>query len=406
MMTLSTTTRQLTIKLLAVMEASTVTGPAKNLIDFSKRARDLSRILPGSRSIETSIVTFEREDRSSQFVSAVADAGVDVDVIAERFRFDPRVITSLSRLVERRVPDIIQTHNVKSHFLLRRSCLWRRHPWIAFHHGYTTTDLKMRAYNHLDRWSLRAAARVVTMNEEFAHQLAQSGVPAERIRVVHNSIDAERVQDVDDETARALRQTLKLSANDRVVLVVGRLSREKGHTDLVIAFNHLLRANPDLSARLVVVGSGPEQSRVEETARSLGIAGRITFTGQVKDVRPYYSIADVLAIPSHSEGSPNMLLEAMAAGVPAVATSVGGVPEIVTHNESALLVNARDPRAMAESIARVMIDKKLAYEITRNARDLVMTQYSPESRLRALAEIYGEVVPGAAPVKVNRYQVD
>jgi hypothetical protein len=164
------------MKLLTIIEARTVTGPAKNLITFCQSARHHS--FSGLPFIETSITTFRRasaDDSANAFIERALDLGVRVDLIEERFRFDHRIIEELKKVAERVKPDIIQTHNVKSHFVMRQSKLWREIPWIAFHHGYTTTDWKMRAYNQLDRWSLRKAHRVVTMNKIFANQLARAG---------------------------------------------------------------------------------------------------------------------------------------------------------------------------------------------------------------------------------------
>jgi glycosyltransferase involved in cell wall biosynthesis len=276
---------------------------------------------------------------------------------------------------------------------MRLSGLDRKRPWIAFHHGYTTTDLKMRAYNWLDRWSLGAAARVVTVSHAFARDLARAGVAEERIRVLHNSIDVERAACVDEDNARSLRASLGIETGERVVAAAGRLSREKGHLDLIAALGLLRRLHPEMSIKLVIVGDGPERGRIDEAARAQGLGDRVVFTGQVADVRPYYAAADLLALPSHSEGSPNVLLEAMAASLPVVATSVGGVPEIVAHNESALLVEPRDATGMAEAIAAILTDAQLGRRLAAAARASVVARHSPRERLRALAKIYRELAP-------------
>jgi len=157
-------------RVVAVIEAVTVTGPAKNLLRFAARARS-------STAAEISILTFNRSQQSNPFLDAARSAGLEADVIDERFRFDPGVMGQLTALLQRRSPDIVQTHGVKAHFLVRAGGLARRYPWIAFHHGYTAEDLKMRLYNQLDRWSLPGADRVVTVCTPFAEALARRGVP-------------------------------------------------------------------------------------------------------------------------------------------------------------------------------------------------------------------------------------
>jgi len=124
----------------------------------------------------------------------------------------------------------------------------------------------------------------------------------------------------------------------------------------------------------------------------LWLAGNVILTGQQSSAEPYYGIADLAVLSSRTEGSPNALLEAMAAGVPLVATAVGGVPEIVNHGETALLVKPGDARALAEAMGRLLKDPRLGSALTARARQLVHERYAPEERTRRLVEIYRGVV--------------
>lgn len=414
---------QQTIKLLAVMEPKTVTGAAKNMLDFCRFAREINETLPNSTIIETSIVTFERGRKSgapdsqtlqpqdegsnagslespNEFVKAARELGLEVDIIPEAFRFDLRVIPSLREAIERRSPDIVLTHHVKSHFLMKMSRLWKEYPWVAFHHGYTKTHFREHLYNRMDRLSLPTAKRVITVCEAFAHELAGAGVSRERIHVQHNSIRPETAASAED--AQAVKAKFGIKQGEPVVLAIGRLSSEKAHIDLLDAFQLLQSNNPELNAKLVIVGDGPEREKLEAAARSLGINERVHFAGQISDVKPYYAAADLLVLPSHSEGSPYVLLEAMAAGLAIVATAVGGVPEMVQNEESALLVPARDAQKMAAAIARVLQDEELARKLTANASALINTRYSPETYVRSLVKIYRNVMSGAAAAKSSQ----
>jgi glycosyltransferase involved in cell wall biosynthesis len=386
-----------TVKLLAVIEATTVTGPAKNLLAFCRRAGSAEPLAEGLPRVEATLVTFERAgaggDAPNAFVNAAREAGLEVELLRERFRFDTRVVNQLRRVVERRAPDVLQTHMVKSHFLAKLSGLGRRLPWVAYHHGYTTTDMKMRVYNQLNRWSLPSAARVVTVCGPFAERLARTGVDPRRIRVRHNSVVAPARPS--DEEVAALRARLGVKEDDSVVLAVGRLSREKGHADLVRALARLRETAPETNFKLVILGEGPERTAVEEEARRLGLDERIVFAGHASDVRPFYALADALALPSHSEGSPNVLLEAMAAGVPVAATRVGGVPEIAAEEETALLVPPHDPEALAGALARLLADRTYARTLAERARGHVLAHFSPEAYARALVGIYRELLPAA-----------
>lgn len=370
------------IRLLAIIEADTVTGPAKNLLEFCRTA--------GQAGIEPAVTVeigvFLR-GKDSEFAEAARASGVPVHAIAEQGSFDRRVLRQLRTLVVRSNPDIIQTHAVKSHFLARLSGIWKLRAWIAFHHGYTTTDLKMRLYNQLDRWSLRAPRRICTVSQAFERQLRARGVPSSRITVVDNAIDAgywrARVARVD---RGSVRRQLGIGDEEKVIIAIGRLSREKAHIHLVRAFEHL-RARGSGALRLVIAGDGPERRMLEQAAGK-----GVVFTGQVRDPAPYFAIADVMALPSLSEGSPNVLLEAMAAGVPVVATRVGGIPEMVEDGVSALLAPPADPPALAAAIGRLLDDPSLAAAIADKAGALLARRYSPLHRARTLAALYAKVL--------------
>lgn len=385
----------MSLKLLTIVEATTINAVAKTVLEFYRSARELNQKLADLPVVEGCVLTFDRQrgDSPSGFESAAHDLGLAFEAIPERRRFDLSVIPALGRIVESRGPDLVITNSVKSNFLMWRSRLWKQHPWIAFHHGYTDTDRKMRLYNRLDRWSLPHADRLVTVCNAFAQELAVStGVSLDKVSVQHNSI--RRQLSVNAAGVEALRKRLGIGNDERVVLSVGRLSREKAHLDLIAAFKRLCEIKPDLSLKLIIVGDGIERARLEAAAESIGGKDRVIFTGQVSDVQPFYAIADVFALPSHTEGSPNVLLEAMAANLPIVATAVGGVPEMVANNESALLVPPGDPKHLASAIANLLTDKDLAQRLARKAALLVDTQHSPERYVQSLIEIYSEVIGG------------
>jgi glycosyltransferase involved in cell wall biosynthesis len=370
------------VRLLAVIEAETITGPAKNLLQFAASAS--SGLL--DPPIEVTIATFCRGGGANFFVDTARGAGLVVHALAERGRFDRSVIPALKALARQLGPDLIQTHAVKSHFLARLAGLHHLAPWIAFHHGYTWPDRRAQLYNQLDRWSLRAAAQLVTVSLPFKGELVRVGVAPGRIEVVHNAIDAAwGARHGTPEAAAALRARLGIGPSKKVVLTVGRLSREKDHFTLLLSMRRL---RPVVAAHLLVVGDGPERSRLEREALSLGLADDVTFTGQVPSAEPFYALADLAVISSRSEGSPNALLEAMAARVPIVATAVGGVPEIVSDGESALLVEPGNPHLLAQGLVAVLTDLELARRLTSRAFEGVVARHIPEARARRLWRIY------------------
>jgi glycosyltransferase involved in cell wall biosynthesis len=378
-----------TVRILALMEARSVTGPAKNLIGFCRWLGSAEGTQTGLR---VSIATFDRSaaGRGSEgFVNAALAAGIDTHLIRESRRFDLSVIPQLRDIVARVNPNIIQTHNGKSHLLIKALPELRtRHLWFAFQHGYVYTDLRLRLYNQVDRLTLRSADRVVSVCQAFAPRLVAFGVRPERIRILHNAAmplppvsAAERVQ---------LRADLGIGTDEAVILTIGRLSREKGHADLLRALGQIRSICK--AWKLVLVGIGPERDALSRLAGSLSISERVVFAGFHSQVARFFSIADVFALPSHSEGSSNVLLEAMVAKVPIVATSAGGNTEIVLDGKTGLLVPPREPPALAAAISRLLRERDLAALLAGAAFARAAGEFSVERYQRRLSGFYAEAL--------------
>lgn len=371
-------------RVVAVMEGSSVTGPAKNLFAFAEKVRSDSE-----NPVDLSIVTYQRGAGSNAFIEGAQQRGIEVDVVREERAFQPSILPQLRAFVEQRRPAIVQTHNLKSHFLARLLRLGKNRPWIGFHHGYVATNAKVHVYNQLDRWSLPAADRVVTVCEPFAAHLRKIGVPPERIVVRHNMIRPFLQPDQSD--VETLRRKLGIDPSEIVLFTAGRLSKEKGHLDLVEALA-LLRQNSAIPPfRMVIAGIGPERERLESRAQECGIGGRLLLVGLQAQVALFYALADVMVLPSHSEGSPNVLLEAMAAGVPSVVTAVGGVPEIAHDNENALMVERSNPKQLADAISRLMIDQALRERLSQ-AGLAVTARFTPDHYCQAMLNLYAAVL--------------
>jgi glycosyltransferase involved in cell wall biosynthesis len=373
------------VRVLAVMETPWPTGgPAKNVLEFARRAGCASHT---SLQAQVAVAVFHRgkPKTSNDFVSACEQLGLEVNIIGERFRFDPRVLAALQNIVESYKPDIVETHAVKSHFLIWLTRAYRKRVWVAFHHGYTWTSVKTRLYNSLDRWSLLSASHVVTDCLPFASDLKKIGVLPERIAVQHSCVNefvspsTERIAD--------LRRTLRIDDGMQVILSVGRLSREKGQAYLIEAASLLRQRNGRRNMCFILAGVGPDREMLEKLARERQVSESFRFPGLVADIAPYYGLANMLVLPSHSEGSPNVLLEAMAAGLPIVATAVGGVPEMVANEKEGLLVESRNAPALAQAIERLSGEESLRVQLGKEARSKSKS-YTPVAYCESLLALY------------------
>lgn len=207
-------------------------------------------------------------------------------------------------------------------------------------HGFTGGSRKNRFFEWLQVRRFRGIDAVVAVSRLLADQLAARGVPQDRLRTIPNAWSGARVPLLE---RGAARRALGVPDEAWCVGWVGRLSREKGADVLVSA----LAAAPGVTA--AIIGSGPELGRLRELAARSGADGRVIWCGDVPDASRCFSAFDAFALSSRTEGTPIVLFEAMAAGVPLVVTRVGGVPDVVGEPE-ALLVPSEDPPALAAAL--------------------------------------------------------
>lgn len=377
------------LRLLSIVEATTVTGPLKPLLGFSALVRHGFRGRPGVRHVllSTRRPALEQAGAADPLRQAVTTIGADFIAIPERRPLDTRVLAALHTEIGNAAPDIVETHDCKSHFLFhllrRRHPRLRRHKWLAYHHGYTRTSLKVELYQQLDRISLRRADGVITLCRPFAADLSRRGVQPGKIHVLKNFV-AEAATPSAADVAQA-RARLGVEPDECLILCVGRLSREKAQSDLIQALQGIASGPSTPALRLVLVGDGPERARLQSLAAPLG--PKVVFAGHLADPWPLLNAADIFVLPSHSEGSPLVIFEAMAARLPIVATSVGGIPETLTHEADALLVPPRAPAELAAAILRLAGDAALRERLGAAAAR-ALANHSPDAYASRLFGIY------------------
>jgi glycosyltransferase involved in cell wall biosynthesis len=179
-----------------------------------------------------------------------------------------------------------------------------------------------------------------------------------------------------------------LNSDSIIITNVGILRRVKGHEVTLQAVRGVVERYPQ--ARFLIVGDGPRREHLEGLAKEMGISRYVIFTGFLKDVADVYSFSDVVVLSSWSEGLPQSLLQAMASGVPVVAAEVGGVPEVVIHEETGLLVEPGDHEALARGVIRILKDPMLREHMLRKARELVRSKYALNHMLDRIESLYRE----------------
>jgi len=244
------------------------------------------------------------------------------------------------------------------------------------------------------RLAFELAHRVLCVSERLRETCARStGFDASRITVIHNGVDAGRFSPSADERLR-VRRELAIAEGEFCVGCVGNLAPVKGYGTLLEALRRLGAAAKGW--RLVIAGEGPERSKLEAAAREAERFGaRVSFLGRSARVPELLNAFDVYALPSLNEGISNSLLEAMATGLPVLASDAGGTPEVVEDGRSGVLFHAGDANALSASLLRLYEQRDWRDELGRNARCRTRGEFSIASMVRGYAGIYESLARGA-----------
>jgi glycosyltransferase involved in cell wall biosynthesis len=236
------------------------------------------------------------------------------------------------------------------------------------------------------RAAYRLAHAVVANSAAAAAQLVREGVPARKVRLIPNGVDTARFAAT--APARPIRR----------VVMVANLRAEKGHDVLIDAAPQILTACPD--AEFVLAGDGPQREALAARAQSRGVADRVRFLGQCRDVPELLAGADLFVLPSRSEALPNAVIEAMAAGLPVVASAVGGIPELITQDATGVLVPAGDASRLAGAVIDLMEHPEHAFQMGRAAREFVTREFGFLRLVSRVEDLYLGAIehPAGAPV--------
>jgi glycosyltransferase involved in cell wall biosynthesis len=234
----------------------------------------------------------------------------------------------------------------------------------------------------------RLVTAVIGNSRQIIDELDAEGLPRERLFLIHNGIDVDDFRSQMVERSEARRE-LGLQDDALVITVVANLFAYKGHVTLLKALT-MIRANLPIGWRLLVIGRDVDgrSDRLHDMAERLGLASNVMFIGESSDVPMFLSAADLHVSASQTEGMPNNVLEAMAAGLPVIATSVGGVPELVEDGRTGLLVPSGDPQRLADSISGLAADPEKRGLMSKAAVSRCRELFAVGQHVAAVEEVY------------------
>ncbi|MCG8462660.1 MAG: glycosyltransferase [Holophagales bacterium] len=324
------------------------------------------------------------------FEEPIRRAGAEVRVLPRRIpKFDPFWVGAMARAMRDDAIDLVHGHlfgdTLHGYLAAKRVGLL---PMVMTLHNTVTarTRLQLRGY----RWLLgRRTVPVACAGFVRTSFLEHMGAVAEPIRAIENGISAEDLGDGARQRARRMFAELGVPGDSRVFGTVGRLAEQKAYP---LLFQALTRAPESPPIHLLMLGDGPLAGDLQQRVVELGLEDRVTFAGFRNDVPRLLPGLDALVFSSRFEGLPMALLEAMSAGLPTVATRVGGMPEALDDGESGLLVPAGDAEALADAMGRLAGDAELRRRLGRGARERFERDFTARAMTRRYEELYREVM--------------
>ena len=315
--------------------------------------------------------------------------GAPLISVGDRGSWDWQVIPRLLEVCRRERVAIWHGHDYKSNLLgllLRRR--WPMRLVTTVHGWGVRGSRRTRVYYGVDRLCLRHYERVVCVSEDLRRECLSLGVTEPRCVLVENAIDLRqfsRTRSVTEAKAR-----LGVGPGRLVIGAVGRLSTEKGFDLLIRAADRLLDEGVDLE--LWIVGEGDRGPHLADLVRALGRGDRIRLMGFRSDTVEIYEAMDAFALSSYHEGLPNVVLEAMAMGVPVVSTRIAGIPRLIRHGENGLLVEPGDGRGLADALRHLLTDIGLSTRVRDEARRTIEERCSFDARMRKIIAIYDDLL--------------
>lgn len=276
----------------------------------------------------------------------------EVSVLGIRSAFSPSVVFRLVKLINQIKPDIIHSHLFQARFYTAIAHLISKRGILITHKHNNVNPKKHNVFIILEMISIFLSKKVIAISNSVKRSLNRYElVPSKKIFILHNGIDYEKFFKI-AESNNILRE------NPIVIGTVCRLEPQKGIQYLLLAMRIILTKFP--SVRLEIVGDGSLFQELQSLTKDLGISNSVKFFGKFVDVIPFYKKMNLFVLPSLYEGFGIVLLEAMAAGVPVIATNVDGIKEVVIDGESGILIPSKNPEAIADAVLKLIENPQLA----------------------------------------------
>jgi len=365
-------------KILHLIASTGMGGAERVLIDICTSLRN-SRF-----QFEAAIFKSPGKSIHYQLAEALQKRGVPVHYITMNAPLytHAREILKIARLMARADISILHCHGSRANVIGALAAKMSGIPVVSTVHGWITDSRKMMFYKWLDLKALKHHDRLLPVSEKLRNELLGHHIDTNRLTILRNIPPA----------GNGLKMVAKQTAGAKDVLhlgYVGRISKEKGIECLLTAMKTLSSRK---SYRLHVIGDGPERQSAEQRVQEWGLENQVCFHGYVSDIERYYRMLDVLILPSFTEGTPLVVLEAMTFGLAIIATRVGGIPEILADGENGIIINPGSADELAAAIAYLLDNQERIDDLGTNAIQRVAALCSRDEWERTLCTVYSSLL--------------
>lgn len=266
-------------------------------------------------------------------------------------------------------------------------------PLFVTAHGMDINNFeKSRIFNHFIASSLNSSFKSIAVSEDLAKKMKLMVKDKNKIFVLRNAVDTGRFNPTRN---KRIRNTFDINDEEVLILFVGYLDEFKGIFELLNAFKVINSKNNNV--KLMMVGTGPKKDDLLKILTKMDLENDVIFTGRIESqkIHKYYQAADIFVLPSYTEGLPVSILEAMACGLPIVATSVGGIPEIINDGFNGFLVPPKNETELIKKIMGLIINRNLREEFKNNSLKRIKEEFNGERKISKLIELYKKGVLSA-----------
>jgi glycosyltransferase involved in cell wall biosynthesis len=387
-----------TLKVVHLTASPFLGGPERVILDVIRTQSELKF------DIENQVISFREQGGCEPLIRELNQAGFNGTILEHDMPHLVAAYRDLVRFFRREKTNLVCAHGHKSRLLGWLASRRVGIPIVGVSHGWTWQDWKTSLYERLDQWIHRRMDNVVCVSQGQADKVIQTGTPKNRVTVIHNAINPLRFSDLSDFSYRQQLQeffgTTRFGTAPKLIIgAAGRLSPEKGFDILVEAVRLVAEETPELSFGIVLFGEGFLRESLQKQIDHAGLANRFKMVGFTSELDKFLPHFDLFVQSSHTEGFPCVNLEAMAAGVPVLATAVGGVPEQIISGETGLLVPPNNPMALANGLRQLIENKTLRQLFAEQGKQKTLTEFTCQKQ----AEKYWELFQYLYSVNRNSY---